>query len=79
MPPLSFTDAQLDQVLSGAAPLSDSDHAAYLQTVADLLHGVAEPGDRDVHRAVREAQRKFWTPPVDTAHPPMQLKKIARR
>ena len=58
MPPLSFTDSQLDQVFAGAAPLPASDHDAYLQTVADLLHGVAEPGDEDVHLAVAEAQHE---------------------
>jgi hypothetical protein len=57
MPPISFTDSQLDQVLAGAAPLHASDHEAYLQTVADMLQGVSEPGDGQVYRAVREAQR----------------------
>jgi len=55
MPPISFTDSQLEQVLVGAAPLHTRDHAAYLQAVADLLQGISEPGDTDVHRAVREA------------------------
>jgi hypothetical protein len=79
MPPISFTDAQLDQVFAGAAPLAVHDHAAYLQTVADLLHGVAEPGDGQVHCAVAEAQRRFFMPPSDATHPPLQLKKLARR
>ena len=45
MPPISFSDAQLDQAFAGAAPLPVTDHTAYLQAVADLLLGVAEPGD----------------------------------
>jgi hypothetical protein len=78
MPPTSFTDSQLDQVLAGALPLHECDHAAYLQAVADLLHDVSEPGDGDVHRAVKEAQRKFFDPPLDTAHAPALLRKIGR-
>jgi len=49
MPPINFTDAQLDQVFARAAPLPVTDHAAYLQAVADLLHGVAELGDGARH------------------------------
>ena len=44
----------------------------------DLLHGVAEPGDGDVHREVREAQRRFFDPPADMSRQPAQLRKIAR-
>jgi hypothetical protein len=54
--PISFTNSQLDQVFAGAEPLHARDHAAYLQTVADLLQGVSEPGDGQVYRAARAAQ-----------------------
>src|SRR5262245_18115482 len=79
MPPLSVTDAQLDQVFAGAVPIDPRDHAAYLRMIADLLRGVTEPGDGQVHRAVAEAQRRFFTPPADATHPPLQLKKLGRR
>lgn len=63
MPLLALTDAQLDSIMTAAQPLALSDRALFLAAVADALGDRVEPGDGDVHRAVREAQRRFWHPP----------------
>jgi hypothetical protein len=79
MPPLSLSDAQMDAVMRAAQPLSPADRADCLQAVADLLQGVRQPGDGDVFRAGREAQRRFLIPPRFTDPPPVSLKRIASR
>ena len=61
---LALTDSQLSAVYAAAAPLDVADRAPFLEAVASALSDHAEPGDGDVFRAVRDAQRKFWRPPI---------------
>jgi hypothetical protein len=58
--PLALTDEQLSAVYAAAQPLDVADRAAFLQTVAAALRNRTDPGDGDVHRAVREAQRLYF-------------------
>jgi hypothetical protein len=60
------------------SPLDVADRAAFLQAVAAALRNRPDPGDGDVHRACREAQRRFFDPPLDASRQPMQLRKIGR-
>jgi hypothetical protein len=76
---LTLTDDQLDTVFAAAQPLDVADRAAFLQAVAAALRNRPEPGDGDVHRAVREAQRLYFRAPLDTAHAPVPLRKIGCR
>jgi hypothetical protein len=62
-----LTDDQIDQIARAAAPLPLIDQQAFRKAVEDLLNGLVQPGDGDVFRAVREAQRRFWRPPL--VHP----------
>ena len=76
--PLALTDDQLSAVYAAAQPLEVADRDPFLQAVAAALSNHTDPGDGDVHRACREAQRRFFDPPFDTAHPPALLRKIGR-
>jgi hypothetical protein len=64
--PIALTDAQLDAVFNAARPLAVADRDAFLQAVAEALQGHREIGDGDVARAVREVQRRFFDPPLET-------------
>jgi hypothetical protein len=74
----ALTDQQLSAVYAAAQPLDVAGRAAFLQAVAVALSNRPDPGDGDVHRAAREAQRRFFAPPLDTAHAPAPLRKIGR-
>lgn len=63
--PLRLTDDQFAAVLRAAKPLAVGDRGALLQDVAAALHG-QELGDGTVHRAVAQAQRKCYDPPILT-------------
>jgi hypothetical protein len=62
--PLALTDAQLTAVFEAARPLAVRDRDAFLQEVASLLAGIADPGDGDVARAIRAVQRRHFDPPL---------------
>jgi hypothetical protein len=64
MQPLHLTSDQLDAVFRAAAPLPVAARDDFLKAVAEALAGRAEVGDGDVFRAVREAQKQFWDPPL---------------
>jgi hypothetical protein len=68
--PIALTDAQLDAVFRAAAPLAVHERDAFLQDVAAILRGVVAPGDGDIYRAIREAQRRHWDPPLSMEHEP---------
>jgi hypothetical protein len=57
--PISFTDSELDIVMSLGAPLDPSARAAYLADVAKELDGLAEVGDGIIARIAREVQGRF--------------------
>ena len=65
MPPIALTDDQLTVITNAAHPLPPQDRGLFLERVAELLRGV-EIGDGAVARAVREAQRAFFKPPMIT-------------
>jgi hypothetical protein len=79
MPPIALTDDQLSAVYSAAQPLDVADRGPFLQAVAAALRNRAEPGDGDVHRAIRAVQRLYFRAPLDTAHAPVPLRKMGRR
>jgi len=57
--PLALTDEHLRIVRDHAAPLLPSARSAFLQRVAQLLHGERELGAGVVSRACRTAQAEF--------------------
>jgi hypothetical protein len=63
MPPLRLTDSQITHIFAAARPLAVQDRDPFLQEVASLLAGVADPGDGDVARAIRAVQRRHFDPP----------------
>jgi hypothetical protein len=63
--PLRLTDDQLAAVLRAAEPLALGDRSAFLQDVATALQG-QEFGDGMVYRAIAQAQRQYFDPPILT-------------
>jgi hypothetical protein len=63
MPPLRLSDSQITSIFAAARPLAVQDRDPFLQEVAGLLQGIADPGDGDVARAIRAVQRKHVDPP----------------
>jgi hypothetical protein len=63
--PLRLTDDQLATVLRAAEPLAIGDRGAFLQDVAAALQG-QELGDGTVYRAIAQAQRQYYDPPILT-------------
>jgi hypothetical protein len=66
--PIALTDAQLTAVFEAARPLAVQDRDPFLQDVAALLAGIADPGDGDVARAIRVVQRRHFDPPELNHH-----------
>jgi hypothetical protein len=66
--PLRLTDDQLAAVLRAAEPLAIGDRGAFLQDVAAALQG-QELGDGTVYRAIAQAQRQYYDPPILSAPP----------
>ena len=65
MPPIiRLSDAELDAVFLAARPLAVRDRDDFLQEVANALAGCSEIGPGTVAKACREAQRKFFDPPM---------------
>jgi hypothetical protein len=71
MSPIRLSDAELDAIFAAARPLAVECRDAFLQEVATLLNGCVEVGPGTVHRAIEQAQRRFWVPPQqETRRPP---------
>jgi hypothetical protein len=51
-------------VLHAARPLAVNERDGFLQEVAAALQDVKAPGDGDIYRAIRVAQRRHWDPPL---------------
>jgi hypothetical protein len=66
--PLRLTDSQITAVFAAARPLAVQDRDPFLQDVASLLAGIADPGDGDVARAIRVVQRRHFDPPELSGH-----------
>jgi hypothetical protein len=63
MPPIRFTDAQLDVIMAAAEPLAVADRDPFLRDVAERLRG-HQIGDGLIHRVIAEVQRKYFAPPL---------------
>jgi hypothetical protein len=63
MPPIAFTDSQLDAIVRASQPLAPVDRGKFLQAVAEALRGRVIR-DGAVYLAIAEAQRKYFAPPV---------------
>ena len=63
--PLHLTDAELDVVMSAAAPLAIEMRDPFLLAVAHALAG-RTIGPGEVYRTCRELQRSFFDPPLAT-------------
>jgi hypothetical protein len=67
MPPLRLSDAELSAVMAAAQPLAPHLRDAFLQDVAAALAGCTEIGPGTVNRVCREAQRKYYDPPIQAS------------
>jgi hypothetical protein len=67
MPPLALSDSELDAIMAAARPIARDRRDAFLQQVAELLRDCSELGPGAVHRAIAQAQRAHFDPPVDTS------------
>lgn len=61
--PVCLTDDQLTHVIHAASPLAPNVRGAFLETLALALQQQSVIGDGSVHRAIAEAQRRFFDPP----------------
>jgi hypothetical protein len=75
---LKLTDDQLSHLFVAAQPLERGVRDDFLSAVADILGRLPDPG---AHRAIVEAQRKFFDPPLDTSglHTPKPRRDSLRR
>jgi hypothetical protein len=67
--PLALSDAQMTALLHAAQPLDRDLREPFLRAVARALQGREPLGDGEVFRVIREVQREFWHPPVETHWP----------
>jgi hypothetical protein len=65
--PISLSDDQMRVLLDAAQPIARNRRADFLARLAAALRG-RELGDGIVGRAIREAQREFYDPPLDARH-----------
>jgi len=63
MTPLKLTDDEMEAVYNACRPLHVADRDAFMQALADALRRRGEIGPGAVHRAIRDAQRRFSRPP----------------
>ena len=69
MPPILLSDDELSAVLAAARPLAVERRDAFLQQVASSLQSCGEIGPGSVHRAIAEAQRAHFDPPLEPKRP----------
>jgi hypothetical protein len=60
---ISLTDDELTAVMRAAQPIAVDRRDEFLQRVASSLRDCVEIGPGSVHRAIAEAQQKFFDPP----------------
>jgi hypothetical protein len=63
--PLSYQ--QVGAVRRAAWPLAPVDRNAFVAAVAEQLRHVVDPGDGEVHRAIRQVQARFRVSSLDQA------------
>jgi hypothetical protein len=80
MPPIvALTDEQLTMVLHAAAPLARDQRGPFLEALAVALQGNPEQlGDGALFRLIRETQRRFWDPPLQTGAGPSHTHRVAK-
>jgi hypothetical protein len=61
--PPQLTEPEAAAVRQAAIPVPDEHREAFFHDVASALQGRSQPGPGDVDRAVRDAQRKHFSPP----------------
>jgi hypothetical protein len=61
--PIRLTDHELDAVFAAARPLAPECRDGFLREVANLLDACPEVGPGAIHRAICEAQSRFFDPP----------------
>jgi hypothetical protein len=66
--PIALTDDQMFAVIAAAQVLPPDLRSTFLAAVAHALRGVPV-GDGSVPRIIREVQREFWHPPIETHGP----------
>ena len=59
MPPLAFSDSELDTLMSLSTPLHPSRRAEYLEAVAAAIAEYPERGDGLTNRVARELQGRY--------------------
>jgi hypothetical protein len=62
--PISLSDAELAALMTAAQPFAPERRDAFLQQVAKALQGCRELRPGTVHKAIREAQRAHFDPPI---------------
>jgi hypothetical protein len=67
-------------VFAAAAPINRDHRADFLHVVVDMFPGRDTVGDGELHRAIVEAQRRYFDPPLDTGHgaTPLRRDKLRR-
>jgi hypothetical protein len=66
MQPLKLSDDEMTALYRAAQPIAQDRHDEFLQAVADALGAEREIGPGVVFRVLRDTQRGFFDPPVDT-------------
>jgi len=62
---ISLADEELAAIMFACQPLAPDRRAAFVEAVASTLATCPVIGPGTVHRAVREAQRAHFDPPMD--------------
>jgi len=68
-----LSDQQHRAIRAAAQPLQPRDRQAFVEAVVQELREVVEPGDGEVHRAIRKVQPQFFDPPLMRGSPPPAL------
>jgi hypothetical protein len=66
--PIKLSDAAMDAIMSAAQPIDHGRRSAFLEAVAHELARHDIIGDGLIFRVVREQQRRFFRPPIESDH-----------
>ena len=64
---MNFTEPQSLAIIHASRPLQPQDRAKFLDELQGRLIDRSEIGDGELHRVLRELQRKYLRPPEQTA------------
>jgi hypothetical protein len=66
---IRLTDQQMSALVAASKPISRRARDSFLTTVVEIVRPHIEPdgsvGDGHLYRAVREAQRRHYDPPIE--------------